>query len=75
VASWPGVRELERAEAAAAVEQLGKRQPAQLVADCFGCADDQAAQLHECDLARVERRSPRQQQEPQRLLMLASSRP
>jgi hypothetical protein len=49
-------------------------QPAQLVAEFVGCGDDHAAQLHERNLARVDRGSPGQQQKPQRLLMLPGSR-
>ena len=72
MASWAGVRP---AGAAAAVEQLAERQPAQLLAEPVGSGDDHAAQLHERDLARLDRGVPRQQQQPQRLLMLAGTRP
>ena len=75
VASCAGVRGAGAAEAAAAVEQLAERQPTQLVAELVGGGDDHAAQLHKRDLARVDRGSPGQQQKPQRLLMLAGSRP
>ena len=62
------------AEAAAAVEQLADRQPPQLVAQPVGCGDDHAAQLHERDPALVDRAAPGEQQQPQRLLMLARAR-
>ena len=62
------------AEAAAAVEQLAERQPTQLVAESVGGGHDHAAQLHERNSAGIDRGSPGQQQQPQRLLMLARAR-
>ncbi len=75
MASWVGRAGAGAAEAAAAVEQLAERQPTQLVAESVGGGHDHAAQLHERELAGyVDRGPPRQQQQPQRLLMLARAR-
>ena len=62
------------AEAAAAVEQLAGRQPAQLLAELVGRGDDHAAQLHERFAADVDGAATRDQQQPQRLPPLARSR-
>ena len=62
------------AQAAAAIEQLAERQPAQLFADPVWRGDDDRAQLAECFAAHVDGAAAGDEQQPQRFSFLTAAR-